>query len=59
MSSFYFHIIVRVYQRMGQMTCLIFQRIHLIRRIELVCDLGSVWVISIQAESESARPERD
>jgi len=38
---------------------LIFQRIHLIRRIELVCDLGSVWVISIQAdrESESARPE--
>jgi len=40
---------------------LIFQRIHLIRRIELVYDLSSVWVISIQAdrESESARSKRD
>lgn len=37
------------------------RRIHSILRIEPVCDLGSVWVVSIQTdhENESARPERE
>lgn len=55
----YLHVICQSTELLGAGKWLSPRRIHLILRTELVCDLDSVWVVSIQTdrENESARPE--
>lgn len=55
----YLHVVCQSTELSGAGKRLSPRRIHLILRLEPVCDLSSVWVVSIQAdcENESARPE--